>query len=440
MLKKFGLFIPVLLLLSIFIIPMAGGTLDWIGATVVDKCGDIQEHQAHESVDGELTTWWQCNFNHKGWIIYDLGEVYTIQDIQMYQQQYFGNPVISVSNDPNDFGSGDIGRYVKVEMAFSQQNHIIHEIEFLVEDAIVPEPEPDPTPDPKLEPILTDIVSSNYFIYTDGTDYFARNEISLEVEYSGSSASWVTQEVVDDIEPNGGGRIFYASGEYIFTETVYVSFSFLDIEGSGLSTKFIGDNIDILFKIENTEKMLKAVNFMNLQLNGSNLDFGLYYSRTYQFHLTNVLFKAFKEIDSVALFITTDEERWLGDISVINCHFTAQNAIRVKGDREINALKIIGGNFFTAGDKTNPNRVAIDITSSSSFSITGVPNIEGYSIGVRIRYAQRGFIEAKFEKCGTDVWLGEGSNDITIGFIKAITDYTIINEGTNNKMLVYEGL
>lgn len=76
----------------------------------------------------------------------------------------------------------------------------------------------------------------DYTIYSDGSNYFAKNALGTNV-YSGSDAADVIQDAVDSA--GAGGNVFVTAGEYALSTTLDLSYDNLTFYGTGRSSKLL---------------------------------------------------------------------------------------------------------------------------------------------------------------------------------------------------------
>lgn len=89
----------------------------WLSPVAVHSvCGEftgtppdyLDVRTAVKSIDGDLASWWQCNENHVGWIIFDLGVPQKVTKVQVYQGQYMDSCDVYVGNNPAEFIKGGV--------------------------------------------------------------------------------------------------------------------------------------------------------------------------------------------------------------------------------------------------------------------------------------------------------------------------------------------
>ena len=81
----------------------------------------------------------------------------------------------------------------------------------------------------------------SYIIYTDGTTVYAKNGYTGQIDFKGSDASAVMQNVLNAL--TNGGKIFIKNGDYIFTKRVF-GYRSVVIEGESMYNTRIIDNVD----------------------------------------------------------------------------------------------------------------------------------------------------------------------------------------------------
>ncbi len=81
---------------------------DWHTPSAInDKCGEDATYNSGNMIDNDTGTRWTHYVSEAHWIIFDMGETYTVKKVQIYHTQYvsLGAPsAIYVSDDTGDFG------------------------------------------------------------------------------------------------------------------------------------------------------------------------------------------------------------------------------------------------------------------------------------------------------------------------------------------------
>jgi len=111
----------------------------------------------------------------------------------------------------------------------------------------------------------------SYTILANGTSYFAKDAHGV-TDYQGTNVSCIVNTVINALPSNLGGSIYFASGDYYFSNSIIIDRSNVTLEGEGAgNTQFFlnaGANCHL---IAISNKTINSVNFIyveNLELWG----------------------------------------------------------------------------------------------------------------------------------------------------------------------------
>jgi len=112
------------------------------------------------------------------------------------------------------------------------------------------------------------ITEANYVIFTDGTNVYARNGLTGEIEFSGTDAGEVINNVISQLPT--GGKIYITPGEYTVSTTILIDKQGISLEGSFGATKLIGAGDFPIISVNGLGSSVR-----NLVIKGPGKDFGI---------------------------------------------------------------------------------------------------------------------------------------------------------------------
>jgi hypothetical protein len=114
------------------------------------------------------------------------------------------------------------------------------------------------------------VIQTNCIIFTDGTNYYARNGNTGKIELSGTDASAVIQSIIDNFL-TGGGTILLKGRISLGTTGIILKYDGLYLEGLGAghdnqATKLIYNGTESAIKVEKTSGALYGFGIKNLYI------------------------------------------------------------------------------------------------------------------------------------------------------------------------------
>ncbi|MCX6821839.1 MAG: right-handed parallel beta-helix repeat-containing protein [Candidatus Aenigmarchaeota archaeon] len=136
----------------------------------------------------------------------------------------------------------------------------------------------------------------SYIVFTDGTNIYARNGMTGEIEFQGTDATTIIQSTINSLGTNGG-KIFIKEGTYLLTDTIYLN-SRIALDGvKGETELTLVDNVNKNVLSTITTNNNYYITISNLKINGNkqNNPVGLsgiylwqtYFSRFENLQITN---------------------------------------------------------------------------------------------------------------------------------------------------------
>lgn len=112
------------------------------------------------------------------------------------------------------------------------------------------------------------VTEASYIIFTDGTNVYARNGLTGEIEFSGADAGEVINNAISQLP--SGGKVFINPGEYIVSTTILVDKQGISLEGSFGATKLIGTGDFPIISVNGLGSSVR-----NLVIKGPGKDYGI---------------------------------------------------------------------------------------------------------------------------------------------------------------------
>ena len=254
----------------------------------------------------------------------------------------------------------------------------------------------------------------SYIIFTDGTNYYAKNGKTGQIDYSGTDASTVIQSAIDAVK---SGRIYLKLGTVAFSRKVIINInsnSQLTIEGDGATT-IIPPSNDYAFEFNANSDWSKRLVMRNLWFKSSTNQYAIHivdaHRPTFElcyFDRANVLVEsintwseAYTELQcyhnhaGVEFRKTGGTGSW-SDTTLIHSHFDnigpGEFGIRINGGSMYRALMYIvshisGGSLFDIKDgdfRQNDVFAVLDGSSGTFFNITTTLNCNNNDIKITL--------------------------------------------------------
>ena len=97
--KLFLICLAICIVLAFFMVKIAFSADDWHTPTAInDKCGEnvSEQYWAVNMIDENTGTYWYHDVSEEHWIIFDMGETYTVKKVRVYHVPY------NTGNEPKE--------------------------------------------------------------------------------------------------------------------------------------------------------------------------------------------------------------------------------------------------------------------------------------------------------------------------------------------------
>jgi len=143
--------------------------------------------------------------------------------------------------------------------------------------------------------------TADYVIWTDGSMYYAKNS-SGNVEYSNSDFVTLVQNVIDKLNSEGGGQIFFKPGTYNMTNTITLK-SNVQLVGSGIEKTIFRLNDNVNKDMINSTDSVSYVIIQGITFDGNGDHQSSGHGIHANLHISIIRNNLFKNINQTAIFV-----------------------------------------------------------------------------------------------------------------------------------------
>lgn len=87
--KLFLICLAIFIVLLLLMVKLAFSADDWVTPTAIHSdCGHTGDSVSSRLIDDDLGTYWQHDGTEDHWVIFDMGETYTVKQVRCYHVQY----------------------------------------------------------------------------------------------------------------------------------------------------------------------------------------------------------------------------------------------------------------------------------------------------------------------------------------------------------------
>jgi hypothetical protein len=277
------------------------------------------------------------------------------------------------------------------------------------------------------------VTEASYVIFTDGTNYYARNGLTGEIEFQSTNASYVINNVLTSL--TGGGEVVLKDGTYSLTSPIKITNSGVTLRGSSKGATIL-DPV--------------GVNGLEVGVTGSDI---------WHVKISDLYF--YGSTDSTAIILRNPqnavvERVWIEDYPEgillecdINCNYNTFydiNTLRCTIPFHVNGTANSNGNIMYRGKfvgwRTKPSgSIGIKIERGDTFRFYGV-SVENYDTGVLILNPANShqFYGSRIEGVNVAINLTGKNNYFSGGTISNVATSIIANSGTGNRFSNVNGL
>jgi hypothetical protein len=245
----------------------------------------------------------------------------------------------------------------------------------------------------------------SYIIWTDGTNYYAKNGSTGEIDFSGTDATKVMQGAIDALRDTGG-VIYVRKGTYNASISLY---SNITIKGEGASTTIIG----IISATGTSDSKLQKISIEDLHITGNSN--GIVAHHVTQLRIKNVILDG-ALVDAISM-------KYVDQFEIDGCiiHGVKGNGIYLGGSNISDAANGVINNTWIYDAGAN----GIHIQYGDSIKVTNVVANNNTQNGIYVADSMNIFINKS-------VFDGNGDRGIYLNnvFSSYISDsYAGINHG-----------